>query len=67
MRIDVGVIGVGATGRDQVPRSSRNPSGARVVVLPAVDPDRARVVAAGLPGGPRGPVVLRDRRDRGSR
>ncbi|MDT7751282.1 MAG: myo-inositol 2-dehydrogenase / D-chiro-inositol 1-dehydrogenase, partial [Pseudonocardiales bacterium] len=49
--INVGVIGVGMIGQDHIRRLSQVLSGARVAAVSDVDSDRARSVAAGLPGG----------------
>jgi len=46
----VGVIGVGMIGQDHVRRLAGVLSGVDVVALSDVDPDRARTVAAGVPG-----------------
>jgi myo-inositol 2-dehydrogenase / D-chiro-inositol 1-dehydrogenase len=48
--INVGVIGVGMIGQDHIRRLSHVLSGARVATVSDVDPERARSVAAGLPG-----------------
>jgi myo-inositol 2-dehydrogenase/D-chiro-inositol 1-dehydrogenase len=53
MTLNVGVIGVGMIGQDHIRRLSRVLSGARVTAVTDVDLDRARSVAAGLPGGVR--------------
>jgi myo-inositol 2-dehydrogenase/D-chiro-inositol 1-dehydrogenase len=52
--INVGVIGVGMIGQDHIRRLSQVLSGARVAAVSDVDSDRARSVAAGLPGGSAG-------------
>jgi myo-inositol 2-dehydrogenase/D-chiro-inositol 1-dehydrogenase len=48
--INVGVIGVGVIGQDHIRRLTHVLSGARVASVTDVDPERARSVAAGLPG-----------------
>ncbi|MGD9986849.1 Gfo/Idh/MocA family oxidoreductase [Pseudonocardia sp.] len=52
MTIDVGVIGVGMIGQDHIRRLTHVLSGARVAAVTDVDLDRARTVAADLPGSP---------------
>jgi myo-inositol 2-dehydrogenase/D-chiro-inositol 1-dehydrogenase len=48
--INVGVIGVGMIGQDHIRRLTHVLSGARVTTVTDVDLERARSVAAGLPG-----------------
>jgi myo-inositol 2-dehydrogenase/D-chiro-inositol 1-dehydrogenase len=49
--VNVGVIGVGMIGQDHIRRLTRVLSGARVVAVADADLERARTVAAALPGG----------------
>jgi myo-inositol 2-dehydrogenase/D-chiro-inositol 1-dehydrogenase len=48
--VNVGVIGVGMIGQDHIRRLTHVLSGARVAAVTDVDLDRAKSVAAGLPG-----------------
>jgi myo-inositol 2-dehydrogenase / D-chiro-inositol 1-dehydrogenase len=48
--VNVGVIGVGMIGQEHIRRLTHVLSGARVVAVTDVDLDRAKSVAAGLPG-----------------
>ena len=50
MSLRIGVIGVGMIGQDHIRRITGVVSGARVTVVTDVDLDRAKDVAAGLPG-----------------
>ena len=50
MTLNVGVIGVGMIGQDHIRRLTHVVSGARVAAVTDVDLDRAKSVAAGLPG-----------------
>lgn len=50
MTLTVGVIGVGMIGQDHIRRLTHVLSGARVAAVTDVDLDRARAVAADLPG-----------------
>jgi len=49
MTVRIGVIGVGMIGQDHIRRLTHVLSGARVVAVTDVDPDRARTVADDLP------------------
>ncbi|MGW7680194.1 Gfo/Idh/MocA family protein [Kribbella sp. NPDC054772] len=49
MTVRVGVIGVGMIGQDHIRRLTQVLSGAQVVAITDVDPERARSVADGLP------------------
>ena len=70
MTLNVGVIGVGMIGQDHIRRLTTVLSGARVAAVTDVDLDRAKSVAAGVPGGARvhadraGPDRRRRRRRR---
>jgi myo-inositol 2-dehydrogenase / D-chiro-inositol 1-dehydrogenase len=53
MTVHIGVIGTGMIGQDHIRRLTHVLAGAQVVAVSDVDGDRAREIAAGIPGGAR--------------